>query len=78
MRYDILYRMKVYCKYCDTQARIVNTRVGMMCMCDDEHRFMYVDKIKDGYYINQVYLYSDDTQCYDQKKSLCGAFSRNG
>jgi hypothetical protein len=78
MWYDILYRMKAYCKYCDTQAQIRNNTIGMKCMCDEEHRFMSIDKIKDGYYVNQVYLLDDDTQCYDQKKSLCGAFGRNG
>jgi len=67
--------MKAYCKYCDTQAQIVNNIVGMKCMCDEEHRLMYIDKIKDGYYINQVYLLDDNTQCYDKKKSLCGALS---
>ena len=52
--------------------------IDMKCMCDEEHRFMYIDKIKDGYYTNQIYLLDADTQYYDKKKSLCGPFWRNG
>lgn len=77
MSYDILYQMKAYCKLCDTQAKIMKDIIGMKCMCDEDHRFMDIDKIKDGYYVNQVYLLDVETQYYDKKKSLCSSFGRN-
>lgn len=61
--------MKINCIYCNTPAKVEDFKVKLKCMCDDDHRILCLNKIKNGYYSDLVYLF-DDNKRYDKKESI--------
>lgn len=51
----------IYCKYCNTKAKIKHEYVYMCCFCDEETRIIYLDDIKNNSTI-QHYIYIKQTQ----------------
>jgi hypothetical protein len=62
--------MKINCACCDTPTKIHNNSiVKMRCLCDEDHRMLCLDKIKNGSYKDLVYLF-EDGQKYDEKEPI--------
>ena len=66
--------MKVYCSICNKESKIDKSFAKMTCHCDDDNRILCLDKIKNGYYIDSVYLF-ENNECYDEKKSILCALN---
>ena len=62
--------MKIHCIYCNTPTKIdKNSIVKMTCHCDDDNRMLCLEKIKNGYFRDLVYLF-EDGEIYDEKKPI--------
>ena len=45
---------KITCKICWAPVRITNSLIKMVCMCDDEIRFIPLDRINDLEYSHLI------------------------
>lgn len=61
--------MKAYCLICNSESKVEKSFIKMVCDCDDDNRILCLDKIKNGYYRDSVYLFENNER-YDEKKPI--------